>query len=92
MARSASFPTGRFVDAASSAVTKFRRVRRDWWAFGPGGPRCQVCAGFGMSLADVSLFWGDVGTTHDRSDLNGDGGDSLADVSYAWAALSHPFD
>lgn len=47
----------------------------------------------GMSLADVSYFWGDngSGSFHDRSDIDGNGTLSLADVSYAWGANGHAF-
>jgi hypothetical protein len=45
----------------------------------------------GMTLADVSYFWGDVasGSFHDRTDINGDGILSLADVAYGWGANGH---
>ncbi len=42
----------------------------------------------GMSLADIGLFWSDLGsgTYHARSDLDGNGELTLADVAYAWNA------
>ncbi len=48
----------------------------------------------GMSLADIGLAWRDVnsGLPHDRTDFDGNGYLTLADIAYVWDADMHPFD